>query len=173
MGIRRWQIPNFYHFCQNLTMADFWLVGICWLAIDIIIVITIIVTFLDLWVSPSSDVVTGRPFSFRSRATTFILTITTWFWRSSWVCYFTPSTSSQRKRPLIALAGIWVCGRYRGLLWCLLGSGWEFFELCFRPKRSWPSCPRRHHQPPSPPHLTVLVQSITLNPFSLSSFDHS
>ena len=46
VGIRRWQIPNFYHYCQNLTMADFWLVGICWLAIIIII---FIMNGLNIW----------------------------------------------------------------------------------------------------------------------------
>ena len=32
VGIRRWQNPNCYHYCQNPTMVGFWLVGICWLA---------------------------------------------------------------------------------------------------------------------------------------------
>ena len=36
VGIRRWQIPNFYHYCQNPTMVGFWLVGICRLALFII-----------------------------------------------------------------------------------------------------------------------------------------
>ena len=30
VGIRRWQNPNCYHYCQNPTMVGFWLVGICW-----------------------------------------------------------------------------------------------------------------------------------------------
>ena len=44
VGIRRWQIPNCYHYCQNPTMVGFWLVGICWLAI--VITTTIIIFFI-------------------------------------------------------------------------------------------------------------------------------
>ena len=39
VGIRRWQIPICYHYCQNPTMVGFRLVGICWLAIIITIII--------------------------------------------------------------------------------------------------------------------------------------
>ena len=30
VGIRRWQNPNCYHYCQNPTMVGFWLVWVCW-----------------------------------------------------------------------------------------------------------------------------------------------
>ena len=37
VGIRRWQNPNCYHYCRHPTMVGFWLVGICWIAIIIMI----------------------------------------------------------------------------------------------------------------------------------------
>ena len=43
VGIRRWQIPICYHYCQNPTMVGFWLVGICWGTIIIIIIIVIFI----------------------------------------------------------------------------------------------------------------------------------
>ena len=43
VGIRRWQNPNCYHYCQNPTMVGFWLVGICWLAVVMVVMVVMVV----------------------------------------------------------------------------------------------------------------------------------
>ena len=41
VGIRRWQIPNCYHYCQSLTMVGFWLVGICWGTVVMLVMVVV------------------------------------------------------------------------------------------------------------------------------------